>query len=67
MTFIMSVEEKFEALIKSYQTITSSNNELKQRFDEVVRQNPYLRKQLDKSMKQKQCILESPRGLILKN
>ena len=58
----MTLEEKSEALMKSYQTVTSSNNELKQRFDEVVGQNVYLRKQLDKSMKQKQRDLESPMG-----
>jgi len=55
-------QEKFEALIKSYQIVTSSNNKLKQRLDEVVGQNAYLRKQLDKSMKQKQRVLESPTG-----
>ena len=48
--------------MKSYQTVTSSNNELKQGFDEVVGQNAYLRKQLDKLVKQKQRILESPTG-----
>jgi len=31
----MSLEEKFEALIMSYQTVASSNNELKQRLDEA--------------------------------
>jgi len=35
---------------------------MKQRFDEVMSQNAYLRKQLNKSMKQKQRILESPTG-----
>ena len=39
----MTLKEKFEALMKSYQTVTSSNNELKQRFVEVVGQNTYLR------------------------
>jgi len=56
----MTLEEKFEALMKSYQSITYFNNELKhfndelkQRFDEEMSPNVYLRTQLDKSMKQK--------------
>jgi len=32
----MTLSQKFEALVKSYQIITSSHDELKQRFDEVV-------------------------------
>jgi len=65
----MSLEEKFEALMKSYQTVTSFNSELKntnremtQRMEEMVNQNAHLRKQLKKSMKQKQRLLESPTG-----
>jgi len=51
----MSVEEKFEALMKSYQTISTSNQEL-------LQQNEYLKKQLEKSMKQMQRILKSAIG-----
>jgi len=58
----MSLEEKFEALMKSYQTISSSNQELQWRLDESKGENAYLSKQLDKSMKQKRHILESPTG-----
>jgi len=39
MSSSMSLEEKFEALMKSYQAVSSSNEELKN-------QNEYLRKQL---------------------
>jgi len=60
MSSSMTLEENFEALMKSYQTIPSSNkklkhsnDELKQRFDEEMSQNAYLRMQLDKLMKQK--------------
>jgi len=49
----MSLEEKFEALMRSYQTVTSLNEEMRN-------QNEYLRKQLEQSMKQKQKALESP-------
>ena len=67
MSSSMTLEEKFEALMKSYQTGTSSNNELQQwRNEAKIRwsddQNAYLHKQLDKSMKPKQRILESPTG-----
>ena len=51
----MSLEENIETLVKSYQTISASNQELQQ-------QNKYLRKQLGKSMEQKECILERPTG-----
>jgi len=47
----MSLKEKFGVLMKSYQTVSSSNNEVKQRLDEAKGQNAYLHKQLDKSMK----------------
>ena len=55
MSSSMSVEEKFEALMKSYQTISASNQEL-------LQQNEYLKKELRKSMKQKWRILESSTG-----
>jgi len=35
MSSSKSLEEKFEALMKSYQTFSSSNNELKQRLDKA--------------------------------
>ena len=60
----MSLEEKFEALIKSSHTATSFNTKLKhtneemtQRMEEMMNQNAYLREQLEKSTKQK-CVLE---------
>jgi len=34
MSGSISLEEKFEALMRSYQTIATSNQELKQRLDE---------------------------------
>jgi len=43
----MLLEEKFEAPPKSYQSIFSSNQELKN-------QNEYLRQQLEEAMKQSQ-------------
>ena len=58
----MSLEEKSETLMKSYQTISSSNQELQRSLDESEGQNAYLHKQLSKSLKQKQRILESPSG-----
>ena len=65
----MSLQEKFKALMKSSQPVTSSNTELKhtneemtQRMEDMMNQNAYLRKQFEKSMKQKQPVLESPIG-----
>ena len=63
----MSLEEKFEALMKSCQTVISINNELKHNNEEMMSQNAYLRKQLDKSMKQKQRAIESPTGSRLED
>ena len=67
MSSSVSLEEKVEALIKSYQTILSLNQELKQQNDymsnankDLRRQNEYLQRQLDKSMKMKQKALTSP-------
>ena len=45
MSSSMSLEERFGAPVTSYQTVSSSNNELKQRLDEAKGQNAYLRKQ----------------------
>ena len=49
----MSLEERVEALMQSYQTVTSLNEEMRSR-------NEYLRKQLEQSMKQKQRAFDSP-------
>ena len=49
----MSLEEKFEAFIKSCKSISSLNQELKNK-------NEYLRRQLGEAMKQKQKALDSP-------
>ena len=55
--------------MKSYQTITSSNQELKQQNDyvsnanhDLKQQNEYLRRQLDEAMKMKQKAIASPFG-----
>ena len=58
MSSNMSLGEKF----KSYQTISSSNQELQRRLDKSEDQNAYVRKELGKVVKQKQHILESPTG-----
>ena len=50
-------EEKFEALMKSYQYVSSSNRELKN-------QNNYLRRQLGEAMKQKKKALASSSGSV---
>jgi len=52
MSLSMTLEEKFEALMKSYPTVTAIKEEMRD-------QNAYLRKQLEQSMKQKQKALES--------
>jgi len=65
----MTLEEKFDVLMKSYQVLTSFNNELKHsneemksRIHEEMSQKAYLRKKLDKSLKQKQRVIESTTG-----
>ena len=65
----MSLEEKYDALMKSYQSITIENRDLQQRIaeserkaDETEGQMEYLRKQLGKTLKKKIRNLESPSG-----
>ena len=53
----MTFEEKFEALMKNFQAMTSTDEELKHL-------NEYLWKQLDENMKQEQKAFESPTGSI---
>ena len=53
----MTFEEKFEALVKNYQAVSSSKAELE-------KQNEDLWKQLGNDMKQKQKTLKSPIGSI---
>ena len=53
----MTFEEKFEALMKNYQALSSSKEKLK-------KQNEYLQKQLGDDMKQKQKALESPSASV---
>lgn len=48
----MTLEEKFEALMKNCKAITATNEELKN-------QNKYIRHQLGESLKQKRKILAS--------
>jgi len=69
----MSLEEKYDALLKSYQSGTIENQNLQQRIaesegkaDETEGQMEYLRKQLGKSLKQKIRNLESPSGSTMK-
>ena len=57
MSSSMSLEEKFEALMKSHQVVSSSNQELEN-------QNECLRKQLGDVLKQKQQALASPTGSV---
>jgi len=57
MSDSMILEDKFEALKKNYQSISSSNQELKN-------QNEYLRLQLGEATKQKKRALVSPSGSI---
>jgi len=47
----MSLEEKYEELLKSYQRISTSNQDLQQRLEETKGQNLFLREQLEKSLK----------------
>jgi len=63
----MPLKGKFKVIMKSYQTVSSSNQELKQQNDymmnsnqELKQQNEYLRRQLSKDMNLKQRVLESP-------
>jgi len=49
----MSLEQMFDALMMSYKSIPSSNQDLKN-------QNEYLRRQLGEATKQKQKALKSP-------
>jgi len=65
----MSLEEKYDALLKSYQSVTIENRDLQQRLAESERkteetegQMGYLRNQLGKSLKKKIRNLESPSG-----
>ena len=60
MHFSMSLEEKFEALMKSYQTITSSNLELQN-------QNTYLGRKIEENKKQTKKVLKSPSCSIHKD
>ena len=65
----MTLEEKFDAPMKSYQAMSKENRDLQQRLAESERkteetegQMEYLRKQLGKSLKKKIRNLESPSG-----
>jgi len=62
----LSLEENFEALMKSYQTITTPHQELKQRLDESKGQNAYVCKQLGESMKLKHKLMFKVKEVKLK-
>jgi len=53
----MSLEEKFDALMKSYETIASSNQELEN-------QNAYLRHQIEETEKQTKKPMKRPSGSV---
>ena len=53
MTSSMSLEEKFEAPMKSYKFVSTSNQDLQRSLEESKGQNVYLRKQVDKPVKPK--------------
>jgi len=55
----MSIEEKYDALLKSYQSVSSAKQEYEQTIQELRGQNEYLRKQLADSMKMKQKVQQS--------
>ena len=55
----MSLEAKFEALMKNFQDVSSTNEELKQRLEESKGLNAYLHKQLGESLKLKQKLIQS--------
>jgi len=50
----MLIEEKCKALMKNFQAISSTTEELKRKFEQYEGQKAYLRKQLSESMKMKQ-------------
>ena len=52
----MSLEEKFKALMKNFEAISSTAEELKQKLQQSKGQKAYLRKQLSESMKMKEKI-----------
>jgi len=56
----MTLDEKFEALMNSYQIVISTNEEIRHTNKELKNQNAYLQKQLEQLMKLKQKALESP-------
>jgi len=60
MSSSITLDEKFEALMNSYQTVISTNDEVRHINEELKNRNAYLRKQLEQSMKLKQKALESP-------
>jgi len=60
MSESMTFDEKSDAVMQSYQTISSSNQELKNSNLEYKNQNEYLKLQLGEAMKQKKKALASP-------
>ena len=67
MSSSVSLDEKFEAIMKDYQSLlaqneilTSKNNEDTQRDQELKAQNEYLKKQLGAFLKKKQKMYAEP-------
>ena len=59
----MSLEERFEALMKQTELLVSKSREDSQRNQEIRAQNEYLQKQLGALLKQKQQANEEPSTL----
>jgi len=51
MSSSMTLEEKYDASVKGYQSILTTNHDLQWKIEEIEGQNVYLRKQLKKFMK----------------
>ena len=58
----MTLEEKYDDLMNSYQSVSTTNHDLQRKMEEIEGKNVYLCKQLNKFKKQKQWVLESPIG-----
>ena len=56
----MTLEERFEALMKQTESLVSKSREDSQRNQEIQAQNEYLQKQLGAFLKQKQQANEEP-------
>ena len=60
MSSSLTLKEKYDALVKSYQSASTTEQDLQRRLEEFEGQNAYLHKQLSKSMKLNQKLSQSP-------